>query len=238
MNLAALETVLRPILYDCISPLAERIDRLETLARRSESGVTSGQAPSLEPLLSSIDAKLTAASQIPELLRHIESFVDRRISELGTDISLSVEMMEMGENNIRKELARVRDELSAVAHIHHGRTAANTGFELEAVLSLTEGAADRIMNAAERISSKLNTDIGSETLRTALGREISEIFEACSFQDLAGQRIRKAVEHLGRIEKTLDEALNKLGGEDIEPDIVQDVITVPMDQSAIDSLFD
>jgi chemotaxis protein CheZ len=37
----------------------------------------------------------------------------------------------------------------------------------------------------------------------AINTKIDAIFEACAFQDLTGQRVRRAIEHLQHVESTL-----------------------------------
>ena len=67
--------------------------------------------------------------------------------------------------------------------------------ELDAMASVAEEAAERILTAVEKID-ELRQGM-SETVSDAVGDAIIEIFEACGFQDLTGQRV-------GRIHKTLD----------------------------------
>jgi chemotaxis protein CheZ len=42
-----------------------------------------------------------------------------------------------------------------------------------------------------------------ESLR-ALSAKVNSIFEACSFQDITGQRIRRAIQHLQQVESMLE----------------------------------
>jgi chemotaxis protein CheZ len=72
----------------------------------------------------------------------------------------------------------------------------------------------------------------------AVGEKVNAIFEACTFQDVTGQRIRRAIHHLQQVETMLTDiaptAANvpangntALAAED-DPDLMQD---------AVDSLF-
>ena len=75
----------------------------------------------------------------------------------------------------------------------------NSGIELEAVVQATENAANQIMGAAEAISNWLQAG-GDPASLPAVTEQVNTIFEACTFQDLTGQRIRRAIEHLQQVE--------------------------------------
>ena len=186
---------------------------------------------------------LEAIAPVQQDMAELRRFVDRRMAEVGAEIAASVEFMDMGEQAIHRSLQEVRDQIAAIAHLKSGMSSANTGYELEAILQLTETAAERILNAAERIGARLSARLdgpGGEALRQIsvdLAPEIEAIFEACAFQDLTGQRVRRAVEHLGRVEQTLNGTLQKLGLG--EPAAVPEapVVGPGISQDDIDRLF-
>ncbi len=72
------------------------------------------------------------------------------------------------------------------------------GKELDAIVQATESATDQIMSAAERImgADPAEADVVNDACM--------EIFEACSFQDITGQRISKVVSTLEYIEQYMD----------------------------------
>ena len=74
------------------------------------------------------------------------------------------------------------------------------GLELEAIVAATENATGTIMDAAEEIMS---ADPASEEYGDAVSDACMRIFEACSFQDITGQRITKVVSTLTYIEERL-----------------------------------
>lgn len=71
--------------------------------------------------------------------------------------------------------------------------------ELDAVVEATAEATGTIMDAAEIIMEKAG-EIGGEN-GDAITNEVMKIFEACSFQDITGQRITKVVKSLKAIEE-------------------------------------
>lgn len=83
--------------------------------------------------------------------------------------------------------------------------------ELDEIVSATEIATDSIMNALEHIE-KLAGALDQDTLDQVTSHVLS-IYQACSFQDITGQRITKVTEVLGSIESVADSALASLGDE-------------------------
>lgn len=74
--------------------------------------------------------------------------------------------------------------------------------ELTSITAETQSATDRIMVAAEAI---LASDAQSlDGYRREVGAKLTEILEACSFQDIAGQRLARATTLLGEMEKRID----------------------------------
>ncbi|MFP6774051.1 MAG: protein phosphatase CheZ [Alphaproteobacteria bacterium] len=86
------------------------------------------------------------------------------------------------------------------------------GLELEAIVASTEEATGTIMDAAEEIMS---ADAAAENYVEAINEACMRIFEACSFQDITGQRITKVVNTLTYIEERLH-GLQDAWGPDIE----------------------
>lgn len=81
--------------------------------------------------------------------------------------------------------------------------------ELAAIVQATEEATDTIMEAAEVMMSIETEDIGE--YQTIVNDEVMKIFEACSFQDITGQRISKVVETLAFIENRLNSLAETMG---------------------------
>jgi chemotaxis protein CheZ len=81
------------------------------------------------------------------------------------------------------------------------------GKELDAIVQATESATNQIMTAAEKIMSARVTE--ADVVNDAC----MEIFEACSFQDITGQRISKVVNTLEYIESYLTKLTHAWGHE-------------------------
>ena len=71
--------------------------------------------------------------------------------------------------------------------------------ELGCVVAATAGATNSIMNAAEEILG-LPDD---KNYRATVEARMNDIFEACTFQDITGQRIAKVAEAMSQLEGRL-----------------------------------
>src|SRR5690606_8616053 len=81
--------------------------------------------------------------------------------------------------------------------------------ELDAVIGATEEATGRILDACEvfsEVSGKLPAEDAERTMTA-----VTEIYEACNFQDITGQRITKVVGTLKHIEDKIEQLLEAFG---------------------------
>jgi chemotaxis protein CheZ len=116
----------------------------------------------------------------------------------------------------------------------------NSGLELEAVVSATEAAANRIMEAAEAISDWLHSGQNDADSLREVAERVNAIFEACTFQDVTGQRIRRAIEHLQSVESMLSTIIPAVGAppeEEVEMP-PPPAINPDLHQDDVDRMFD
>ncbi len=99
--------------------------------------------------------------------------------------------------------------------------------ELEEVVRHTEEATNIIMDKADAImqTSAVFTD---QDIAMKLNEHAMGILEACSFQDITGQRIRKVLKTLEQVELRLSNLIKLFGG--TLPEIIPEI-----DPSTIDS---
>ncbi|MCW2247156.1 chemotaxis regulatin CheY-phosphate phosphatase CheZ [Azospirillum fermentarium] len=129
--------------------------------------------------------------------------------------------------------------------------------ELDAIVTSTERASFEILNAAERLmdlSSRLRADGAASDLCSDIESEVTNIFTACSFQDLTGQRTSKVINALRYIEQRVNAMIGIWGDDGLRGLDVQDEITdhrpdahllngpqmegKGVSQADVDSLFD
>lgn len=98
------------------------------------------------------------------------------------------------------------------AHKLKGEHIPVAGRELDEVVAATERATDTIMENAENIMATDTSD--PVAYQKAVNDGLMNIFEACSFQDITGQRITKVVTTLKHIEDRVSKFASATGIQD------------------------
>lgn len=145
-------------------------------------------------------------AELTPMFDTLHRFVDRRIAELSAEVCASVELADMNETKLSGELAAMHDRIASLVAVPAENTR-NSGVELEAVVQATEAAANTIMEAAEAIQDWIAGGARDADAIQSLASRVNAIFEACSFQDVTGQRIRRAIQHLQQVETMLERFL-------------------------------
>lgn len=83
--------------------------------------------------------------------------------------------------------------------------------ELDAIVAATEKATNTIMDSAEAIEAVMENLDGEQAEK--LMEATTNIYEACGFQDITGQRITKVVKALKDIEDKIDALVTAFGSE-------------------------
>ncbi|MCF8473193.1 MAG: protein phosphatase CheZ [Emcibacter sp.] len=174
------------------------------------------------------------------LMRSLESYFK------SIDLTIYQECQSLADyiNDARQEISSLSPNNDDEAGIPRA------GLELEAIVQQTESATNTIMESAERIMEADPNDMPSYT--DTVNDAVMQIFEACSFQDITGQRISKVVSTLEHVEERVASLVNILGvmegpkknkapKEEIDPD--KALLNGPalegegIDQSEIDALL-
>ncbi|MCA3691985.1 protein phosphatase CheZ [Aquidulcibacter sp.] len=195
---------------------------------------------------------LTLASQMSEAMQMFFSSIDRSLFDEMRYISSYIQRTRLEISNLRpNDLSEDRIP--------------GAGAELHAVVQHTAEATNLIMAVAEDVMAADTSDPAA--YQAFVSEKMMEIFEACTFQDITGQRIKKVVDTLTHIEQRLERFASVMGVEDAEleetaedkrkrenllngpalngPEVAQDDIDAlfgtegaSMDQSDLDALFD
>jgi chemotaxis protein CheZ len=149
------------------------------------------------------DLRAAIRAEMAPLFGEMRGFVDRRIAELSAELAATSEIADMAEENLSRRLGQVHEQIAQLVAIPAASTR-NSGLELEAVVQATEAAANTIMEATEAIQAWISSGQKDQASIEALSARVNSIFEACSFQDVTGQRIRRAIQHLQQVETMLE----------------------------------
>ncbi|HWL79340.1 MAG TPA: hypothetical protein VNR89_00165 [Roseomonas sp.] len=190
------------------------------------------------------DLRAAMRAELEPMFKEMRSFVDRRIAELSAELAATSEMADMAEEKLSKKLSQVHEQIAQLVAIPVASTR-NSGLELEAVVQATETAANTIMEATEAIQSWITSGRKDQASIEALSARVNSIFEACSFQDITGQRIRRAIQHLQQVETMLEQIVPGVASDIPQVQIATQMRTVgaeaqqtpDLPQSVIDALL-
>jgi chemotaxis protein CheZ len=113
-------------------------------------------------------------------------------------------------------IARAKREINALqANELHEERIPSAGRQLDAIVKSTEEATNRIMEQAEAIMAADPSD--PQAYQATVNSAVMEIFEACSFQDITGQRISKVVDTLQHIESRVSRFAKAVNARDVAP---------------------
>lgn len=111
---------------------------------------------------------------------------------------------------VSRAIVQVRHELSSIGadeiRAHHIPSATD---ELDAVVVATEEATATILEAVEAVEA-LAPEM-PPAVRSGVEQAVTRVYEACSFQDITGQRVRKVVGTLKTIEGKVEALLGLIG---------------------------
>ncbi|MTI18615.1 chemotaxis protein [Rhodobacteraceae bacterium RKSG542] len=147
----------------------------------------------------------TSEVSLNDVMRLAEVMADS-LSEvvMETKPDITEEMMA-----IAFEIARMKQEIKKlrVSDMKHSRIP-EAGQELDAIVNATEEATNTIMEAAESIMAADPSDI--EAYQQTVNAQVMEIFEACAFQDITGQRISRVISTLNFIDDRVSEFIEQV----------------------------
>ncbi len=146
-----------------------------------------------------------AAEDVAEIVRGVLSTMQGDLSAANFKLFHEVE-------DLADHIRAAKDEIAAVLpdDIRHEHIPRATD-ELDAIVSATEDATNSIMEAAERIEGVAESL--SEAEAETIGEAVTGIYEACTFQDITGQRIAKVVTTLKYIEQRIEVLVRAFGAD-------------------------
>jgi chemotaxis protein CheZ len=116
---------------------------------------------------------------------------------------------------IRKELAALNPKTGGEDHF------SGMSDQLDAIVEATEQATNTIMTSVEEIDTLVTSARGEaeadarNAILDGVSERINSVFEACSFQDITGQRINKVVNSLKFVEDRVNRVILMWGAEEL-----------------------
>lgn len=146
----------------------------------------------------------------------IEAAVRAVLGSMAGDLTAREAALLAELEALGRTIARAKAEIAALsvdditgAHIPSATD------ELDAIVGHTAEATNEILDCCE-VLEKLQADVPAEAA-AALQGAVTRIYEACSFQDITGQRISKVVSALKAIESRVEAAVGNATGRSAVP---------------------
>lgn len=166
----------------------------------------------------SLPARKDIAEEIADLddgegrldIKAVRNLVDKHMQSAEENFSAASmkmfsEVEEVAEfiTAAKAEIASLRpDEITS----EHLPTATD---ELEAIVGATEAATNTILESMEQLEDLAGTV--DEKVAEKINDSVTQVYEACSFQDITGQRIGKVVNALQHVENKVSGLLEAFG---------------------------
>lgn len=128
---------------------------------------------------------------VADLVEQVEPAVTRELAAISVEIA-----------RMKSEIGKLR-----VSEMRENQIP-DAGRELDAIVASTEEATHSIMEAAEAIMAADPDDHASYV--GTVNDQVMEIFQACAFQDITGQRISKVVSTLNTIDHRVTKFIEHL----------------------------
>jgi chemotaxis protein CheZ len=175
--------------------MAKEASRAERIAQvMEEVGIGNNGDISINEILSLAQ---TMTKSLDGVFRAVDASVQREFREIASYIEV-----------MKSDIAGLQANDLQQTHIP------TAGKELSAVLEATEEATNTIMECAEAIMCADASD--HDAYKEMVDENLMKIFEACSFQDITGQRISKVVETLTMIDERVSRFAKRMQVEDAE----------------------
>lgn len=160
--------------------------------------------------------KTPETTEILTAIHRLEKVVTRQRKVPDLDkIRLDIAEMHEAIERTKAEIANIK------AEGEESNRFMDASHELDAIVTQTEGATQSILEAAEQIQEKawvLRENGADDAACDDIDAKATEIFMACSFQDLTGQRTNKVVQVLRYLESRINLMINIWGIEELEGD--------------------
>ncbi|MCC6946214.1 MAG: hypothetical protein IT539_00470 [Bradyrhizobiaceae bacterium] len=149
-----------------------------------------------------------------DAIEKLERLIAQRNEPIEPD-RLRFDLIEMMNaiTRTKSEIAAIRPGRDAASHFEQASN------ELDAIVDTTEKATSDILAAAERVQEiawRLREQGVNPVVCDLIDAHATEVYTACSFQDLTGQRIRKVIDVLSFLEARIDAMIKIWRLDDLE----------------------
>lgn len=147
----------------------------------------------------------TDPSDIASAVESVMATVEGDLSAVNLKLYAEIESLARYIDGAKAEIAEIRPDEIRDEHLPAATD------ELEQIVGATENATNQILESVEsveEVAERLDADNADK-----ITNAVTNIYEACSFQDITGQRITKVVKTLQQIETKVEALLAAFGEE-------------------------
>lgn len=176
----------------------------------------------------SVSAQINRVLEELHELRGVIARFDRRGADAEPDPTRQSMMLDV--ETIRQAIESTKSELATLqAGGAKGARFNRATDELDAVVADTEAATEDILQMAENIDGAAISLVGElegsqKAAAQAIHSYATRIFEACNFQDISGQRIRKVVDLMVFIEERVERMCTIWGAQEEVARIAETIV--------------
>jgi chemotaxis protein CheZ len=171
------------------------------------AGMTATVPPELVHRLSALKGRMETVSreEIAEVVSGLLATMEGDLSDGNLKLFAELESLSNYIHSAKSEIAALRPDEITARHLPKATD------ELDAIVGATEEATNSILGAMESletIAGELPPEFGDK-----VSEAVTQVYEACNFQDITGQRITKVVNTLKHIEEKVEALVSAFGDE-------------------------
>lgn len=141
--------------------------------------------------------------QVVEIINSVIKTVSDKDTSIQENLNATLHELHQAISDMRQDLSDLYPEAIRDEHIPSATD------ELDAVIKMTESATNDILNSCDNLQ-KLASSAVSEEMSKKIVDEATAIIQACTFQDITGQRVVKTIKMLRKIDAKTSELLQLL----------------------------
>lgn len=146
----------------------------------------------------------SAVGRAEAVARRVRKVAPQKLSAFDSKVLAELDDLARVIRDAKREIAAIRPDEVKEEYLPKAAD------ELDAVVAATADATNTIMDACEVVEGVMG-DVTS-TVSDKLMDATTRIYEACTFQDITGQRITKVVTTMKHIEERIDALMAAFGG--------------------------
>ncbi len=169
--------------------------------------MTATVPPELVHRLSALKGRMQTVSreEITEVVSSLLATMEGDLSDDNLKLYAELESLAKYITTAKSEIAALRPDEITAQHLPKATD------ELDAIVGATEEATNSILGAMEsleNLAGELSPEMGEK-----VSEAVTQVYEACNFQDITGQRITKVVKTLKHIEEKVEALVAAFGDE-------------------------